>query len=556
MRCLGASRGEVFSIFLLDALLTAVIGAALGVAIGLGIAALLQSFDISTLGVGKKVTTFEVPVTPLVWTAVLGIVFTLAGAGFPLFKARNVSPLSVLHPRGLGEESGGAYVLRGVNVFLFVLLVLVLPGAYLAMTPLLSEEGRETLVVLAQLGAMLLLFGGVLLVAPGVVRRTGALLLWPLRPLLRLPVFLLTRSLQRNPGRFAASVCGLAVVLLAMVGLKHVTAALRGEVEQFGRTTMVGRLFLKCDPVTVEAAQSLVDVAGVAAVEPMQGRVSQGSFELSGLDPRHLRRAGGGLAQDAELLQAYDDSRAVLVSERLARLRGVHAGDTLPVLTDEGARSYTVLAVTNAAGFFPDERAWAVAHPRHLAHDFCVGDACVDRIVLRLKPGAGVPAVLAQVRQRIPHARWAKPGYELIDYHLRDVTRDFFVFDLLLGLILLLAGVGLINAMTIAAMGRSREVGVLRTLGMRRRSLHASLLLEGLLVALLATAVVWIAALPLGAMVVAGLNEVAGLRAPVVVPWSWMAAVPVIALCVGLLAALVPGLRVVRESPAAAVRYE
>jgi len=559
LRCLGAGRRAVASIFVLDALATAVIGAGLGIVLGLLLAFVLQSLHVSTLGVGKKVRTFEIPLGPILWTAALGVLFTLAGAGFPLFKARNVSPLRVLHARGLDEEgeAGGAYVLRGVNTFLFFMLVLVLPGAYLAMTPLLSQEGRETLLVLAQLGAMLLLFGGALLVAPSIVRRIGVALLWPVRRLLRLPVFITEKALVRSSGRFAASVCGLAVVLLALVSLKHITYALRGEVREFGAVTMRDRLFLRCDrPVTVAAAERLASVDKVLQVDVFEGRAQQAPFELSGFELGRLLRPGGPLLGDDERTRAYESSRSVVVSRRLAQMRHLAAGDALAVLTDEGPKPYTVLAVSDAAGFFPDERAWAVAAPRWLREDFCVEDQCVDRIVLGLAPFANPDAILAQARQLVPEATWAKTGDWLINYHTRDVTRDFFLFDVLLALILLLAGIGLVNAMTIAAMGRAREIGVLRALGMRRLALRQTYLLEGVLVALLATGIVWVAGVPLGAMVVAGLNQVAGLEAPVIVPWPWFVAVPVLALLVGVLAAVLPATRALRESPAESVRYE
>ncbi len=557
LRCLGARRRAVAGVFLLDALATAVIGAVLGVLLGLLLAFALQSVRITTLGLGKKITTFEVPLTPVLWTAALGMLFTLAGAAFPLWKARNVPALAVLHARGLADEGegGGAYVLRGVNTFLFLMLVLVLPGAYLAMTPLLSSEGRETLLVLGQLGAMLLLFGGVLLVAPGVVRRAGGWILWPLRRILPLPTFLLGKSLQRAPGRFAASVCGLAVVLLALVALKHITYALRGEVDRFAAVTMEDRLFVQGAGVTVAEARALATVGNVVAVDAFEGRVRQAPFEVAGLDPAVLQRHGV-LVNDPAAAAAYAETRSVVISERLAHLRQLGSGDTLHLLTDEGPRPYTVLAVSDRAGFFPDERAWAIAAPRWLQQDFCAGEKCVERVALTLQRGSNSDATLAQVRQMLPTLTWAKSGDWLRNYALRDVTRDFFIFDVLLALILGLAGVGLVNAMTIAAMGRSRELGVLRALGMGRVPMRQTYLLEGLLVAVLATAIAWLAGAPLGAMVVAGLNRVAGLDAPVVLPWAWFWAVPVLACAVGLLAAVLPGARALRESPAEAVRYE
>ena len=62
--------------------------------------------------------------------------------------------------------------------------------------------------------------------------------------------------------------------------------------------------------------------------------------------------------------------------------------------------------------------------------------------------------------------------------------------------------------------------------------------------------------LPLGYIVVSGLNRVTGLDAPVVIPWSYVALVPVLALITGLFAAILPGSRAIKMNPAEAVRYE
>ena len=80
--------------------------------------------------------------------------------------------------------------------------------------------------------------------------------------------------------------------------------------------------------------------------------------------------------------------------------------------------------------------------------------------------------------------------------------------------------------------------------------------LEGLLVALISTLLVLALAVPLGQLVVSGLNRVARLDAPYSVPWVWLAVVPVLALTAGLCSAILPGLRACRQDPAASVRYE
>ena len=554
LRCLGASRRAIGGVFLLDAAFLAGLGSLLGAGLGLLLAWLLQRENLTTLGVGKPIDRFEVPWFPVVWAMVLGAVFTLAGALFPLWKARHVAPLDVLAAHGL-EDEHHRDVLRGVNWFLFALLVFVLPGAYLAMTPLLAERDRETLTLLAQLLGLLVLFGGILLAAPVVVRTLGRLLLAPLVRVWRLPVFLVDRALHRSPGRFAASVSGLAVVLLAWLALGHVTAALQGEVRQYGQLTTLDRLFLEGTPTTRAAAEPLAALPLVEAVTFCEGQAAPG-FELYGMAAERLAAPDGPLRDNPDAVREYRDSRVLIVSHRFALLHQVRAGSRVRVPTDQGEVLYTVLRVSDAVGFFPDERAYALAAPRWLRQDFCVPAACVGRITLRLAPGSDWQQVLASVREARPGVTRAKWGQDIVAYHLRDVTRDFVLFEILLALILALAGLGLMNQIAIAAFARLRELGVLRALGTAPGALRRAFLLEGCLIAALATVLALALAVPLGAFIVAGLNRVSGLEAPVVIPWRTFGLVPVLALCCGLVAAMVPGWRAVRQSPAEAVRYE
>ena len=555
LRCLGASRGAIAWVFFVDALAMAVLGVLLGSGLGVGLAWLLQSMRFTTLGVGKVVSSFELPVVPMVWIATLGLVFTLLGAVFPLYKARNLPALAVVNARSLEAERGGD-VLRGVHVFLFVLLVFVLPGAYLAMTPILGESEGETRAVLVQLLALVVAFGAILLLAPRILGLVSTVVLWPLRPLAPLATFLVRSSLSHAGGRYAASVCGLAVVLLAIVAVSSITGALRGEILAFGDLTTQGRVFVgAAGPVPVATARALERVEGVARVEVHEG-TRQVPYLLSGLAVDELVRPGAPLEHAPDLARAYAEERGLVISRRLANFHRVGPGDDLGVLTDEGRKAYTVLAVSDAAGFWIEERAWAVTAPRWMQRDFCVGDACVTAATLHLREDASPVAVRARIKGAVPAFSRIRIGEEIVRYHLRDLTRDFLLFDVLLGLILVLALVGLVNQMTIAAMSRTREFGVLRALGMSTGQLRQAFWIESMLVAVLAAGLAVALGLPVGWLVVRGLGTVTGLQAPFVPPWKALGVVVLLALGVGVLAAILPGLRAARVSPARSVRYE
>lgn len=108
-----------------------------------------------------------------------------------------------------------------------------------------------------------------------------------------------------------------------------------------------------------------------------------------------------------------------------------------------------------------------------MTQDFCVPERGVERIAIRMAPDASSLSIRDAARQILPGIAFAKTGASIVAYLVNDVTRDFRLFQILLALVLLLAAIGVVNATTIAALGRVREIGVLRALGSSRRQLAA-----------------------------------------------------------------------------------
>ena len=563
LRCLGTGTGAITRIFLVDALLLGVLGSLLGIGLGLLLAKWLQAERVSSLGLGKAWATFEIPWFPVLWTAALGVLFTLAGAMFPLVRARQLPALDILRARGLAPGEGdGVDLLRGVHLWMFGLLVLALPLAYLAMTPLAVEEGQETRLVLLELGGMLGLFGTVLLLAPGLVSLLGRALLLPWRPFSPMASWLVDKVLKRNAGRISAAVVGLSAVLLATLGLKSLTYSLSHEVREFGNEALVGRWFVQTEPVTPAHAMQLATIDGVAAVEAYEGEVRSGGFLLRGLGVDAAGGAGGPLEGRAGAVHRYTDpqARTLIASSRLAKIKGWSQGELVAIRDKNGTPvSYEVLLISDRAGFDSDERAFAICSPHWLKKDFCIGERCVELITVRLGRGVdpgNLESQRAAARAMLPNMRINKTGRDVRDYLLRDVNRDFRLFDFLLFLMLVLAGVGLVNGMTIAALGRARELGVLRALGIKRWALGGSFLLEGGVVAAVASILSLGLAIPLASVLVLGMNAVARLDAPVTNPWIWWLWTPLLAFGTAVVAAIVPAWRALRQSPSESVRYE
>jgi putative ABC transport system permease protein len=413
--------------------------------------------------------------------------------------------------------------------------------------------------VLLELGGMLGLFGGVLLLAPGLTALLGRAMLLPFRPFSSMATWLVDKVLKRSSGRVSAAVCGLSAVLLALIGLKSLTRSLEADVDQFARAALTNVMFLQCEPTTLTTAQLLAKVAGVRQVDAYEGEVRSTGFLLRGLSVESAGGRGGPLEGSQVALHQYSDqrSRGLIVSRRLAKSRDWQQGSLVALRDKNGTPvSYEVLLVDDRAGFDSDERAFAITSPYWLRHDFCIGDQCVELITLRLQPDANEEIVRAAAKATLPNLRRNKTGESVRQYMRRDVGRDFQLFDLLLFLMMGLAGVGLLNGMTIAALGRARELGVLRALGIKRSALGGSFLVEGAVVAGLASLLSLGLIYPLASVLVLGMNAVAQLDAPVTMPFRWLFLVPVAAFATAILASLLPAWRALRQSPSESVRYE
>ena len=553
LRSLGATTGQVVGAYLLDAVLLAVLGTATGVGLGIFLARILGRLRITTLGLGKPLLTFEIPWTPLLAVAGMGIFFTLLGASFPLFKIRRLTIRRILYVRDLAPP---ADLMRGVNLFLFLTLVLALPLAWLAMTPLLTGEGKGAGWILLEAVLLVVLSFSLFLLAPGIVRALGRPILALLSPILPLPSFLARKNLLRSPGKLATAVCGLTLVALAGVGIRSITGALKGEVRDFASQGLRGRLFLRCRPVKEETWKSLRGIPGVLSVLPLEARVGL-PFLVVGTDPEELARPGGPLQGKPGLVRAMKEERGLLASGRLANLRGVRPGWSLKVPTGAGTVRYKVLAVTDRAGFFPDERAFALADRKWLHWDFCVDVDRCGRFGIRLAPGTDPQVVERRIRGILApgvNVSWIRRGEEVEKAHLADIDRDFLFFDILLALLLVLAGTGQVNLMTLTALARSREIGMLRALGMTRREYLEVLLVEAALVGWMAALLTFLAGLPLSWVLVRGLREVSGLPVPYQPPIQACLAVAGLAFLVSLLSAFLPALRATGKPPAQAVR--
>lgn len=556
LHALGATRGQIARVFFGEACLLAFGGGALGLGGGLALARLLLREGVTTLGVGKHVPVFEVPWSDVVPLVVLGGMCALLGSVYPLLRLGRADAVHSL--RG-DVELRGADVARGFRVFSVLVLVLVLPLLYLSLVPSVGVLKGEVVGVLILSGVVLALLVGLPMIVPEVVGRVVSRLLGPLRARLPFAGLMCARTIEERPARIASAIVVLAMVAAAFTALRGMTRSLVAEVEVWGATAVERKVFVSGldDVAYAPLRDALLAVDGVLAVESGAAR-THSPMLLVGLEAEQVARYGP--LADAEVLRSFREDRGIVVSGRQANDLGYTVGDTVNVRTGRGkVEEFTVVAVSDEYGYFPwpDERLYGVIDSQVMRRDFCVGLKHADRLAIRLEDGADAGDVERRIRpvlaELAPDAG-TETGREVVGRAIRDIERDFLLFDVIITLTAILAMMGILNGQLLSALERTKELGILRALGADGRQITTTVMVEALVVGVTGGAIGVVLGAVMTPAIVEALQSISALALPHRGAGIFGLIAFVAAVLLSLTAAVYPAWRMRRMSPVRAIR--
>jgi putative ABC transport system permease protein len=556
LHALGTTRGQITRIFLSEACVIALSAALLGLGGGLAIARALLLAGITTLGSGHRIELFVVPWPTVLGLAGIGLSVALLGSIYPLLRARKASPVAALRGESSHESAG---VARGFHLFAALLLAVLLPALYFTVVPVVGEaQGVLVGAVLAAVGLLALMVVLPLLV-PSIVRSLSRLVAAPLTRAWTFSGRMAAFTIRESGSRIAVSAAAIALVAAAFVGLKGMTASLRGEIVVWAQEALVDKVYLARMPPTplAELKRHLSKYPGVVAIETGSAR-SYAPFLLLGMRAAELARYGP-CKQDPAIAQRLARGDGVILSRQLARQLGFKPGDRVHVPNAAGAvQDLEVLAVSDAYGYFPhpDERLYGVVGDTFVQRAWCLDVINLTECAVVLEPGADPEVVKAAVREMWPaiDILRCEPGRELLEAHLADLTKDFRLFDLILGLTALLAGLGVLNGLLLSALERTKELGVLKALGAGWRQIAGMVLCESIVVGVIGGIVGTALGAALTPVIVRALEGLSGLDLPEETAGIWLLWVPLGSVLLALLAAVLPIVRMNRANPVAAVR--
>ncbi|MFJ7049579.1 hypothetical protein CTU88_01850 [Streptomyces sp. JV178] len=543
MRAVGSSRGQVNRSVLVEATLLGVLGSLIGVGAGVGLAVGLMKL---MSAVGMELSTRDLTVN---WTTpaigmLLGIVVTVLASYLPARRAGKVSPMAALRDAGTPAD-GKAGLVRGL-----VGLVLTGAGAFALYLAATADQAKQGSLILG-VGIVLSLIGFVVigpLLAGGVVRVLSAVLLRAFGPVGRMA----ERNALRNPRRTgatgAALMIGLALVAcLSVVGSSMVTSATAELDKSVGADFIItaGNGGKPLNPATVKAVEGVEGLGHVTRMKETPAKVTapDGTSESG-----QLLAAEATYADDlrretvsGDLAAAYG-ADAMSVGSEFAEKAGVKVGDTLTVAFDGGRTAKLRLAAITSDDTGLDQGA------------MYTNLTTVERYV----PAERLPldtALLAKADEGSKDQAYAAlktavakdPTVKVMDQTdykqaLQDQVGQLLnmVYGLL-ALAIVVAILGVVNTLALSVVERTREIGLMRAIGLSRRQLRRMIRLESVVIALFGA----LLGLGLGMGWGATAQRLLALEGLEVldIPWPTIIGVFIGSAFVGLFAALVPAFR-------------
>jgi putative ABC transport system permease protein len=554
LRALGASRGTIRGLFLIETLIQGIGGSVLGILCGY-LLALFFTLVIDSLGrellhisVGSPV----VEPSNLLISLLIGIGFTVASGLLPAMTASRVAPLEALRPAPPLTEK------RVMNQRAIAGLVLCVLG----MAGLLTRQLN-----LASLGLVLFIVG-LILCSPILVQPLGHAFSSLLNLLFKREGRLAEGNLTRNPGRAAITASAVMIGLMIALAMSGMITSVFGGFNNYMEKSLGGDYLLMpsslllsggnvaASPELVKKIEAVPGIGLVTSIRYTSTKTVVGDTQLLGLDPVTFPQISGLEFSRGDPAEAYNklaEGRALIVNGIFASQRKIAIGDVITLESPNGPVDYTVAGV--GLDYLNAKLATGYISQENLAKDFNVTNDVL--IMANMAAGADPVATRENLQQLVK-------DYPALTFFEAEVFRKSqtelldqasVMFYFILAALVIPGLIAMINTLAINVIERTREIGVLRAVGATRQQVGRMVLAESLLLSAFGILLGIVTGLLMGAVLVAALNTT-GFKLPYYFPWTGILATIIIGLGFGILAAVIPARQASRLEIIKALHYE
>jgi putative ABC transport system permease protein len=545
LRAVGASRRQVTRSVLIEAFVVGAVAGVSGLAAGIGIGAALRSL-MGTLG--ATVPDGPLVITPGTVASALGVgvVITMLAAWLPGRRAAKIPPVAAMSSIH-ATATTRSLVLRNTLGALFGAAGV---ATVLAATSMNGTDGQAPM----GLGAVLLIIG-VFILTPLLSRP----LIAAAAPVLR--IFgvsgkLARQNSVRNPRRTAATASALMIGLTLITGMTVMAGSLQKSIDKMASSAIRADYVVSManrNGLSPDVDAKLSATAGVTATSPLRNAVSRidGTTEyLTGVNGPAIGKLTDLTVDDGTFKVA---GTQVAVDADTAKSHGWKAGSSFTAHYRDGkSEQLTVSGVYKGneliRGILQDDTTLAPHRGGERAGDM--------QVLVKTAGGAS-----SATKDRLQKALGDNPAIQVQDKKdlSNSIAQTFtLILNMVYGLLamaVVVAVLGVINTLAMSVFERSQEIGMLRAIGLDRRSVKRMVRLESLVISLFGG----VLGIGLGVFFGWAAGRLLGTQMPtyeLVLPWGRMGVFLLFAGAVGVLAALWPARRAARLNMLSAIKSE
>ncbi|MFL5953445.1 MAG: ABC transporter permease [Gaiellaceae bacterium] len=551
LRTLGASRRQVLTSIVIEALIMGTLASVTGLLAGLGLAkGLFRLFGAVGFTLPNSGIVFGT--STIVIALAAGIVVTLVASLRPAVRATRVPPIAAVREGATLPESRFARFRTAGSA-----LTTALGFAGLAYGLFAPHLGTKGVLVYMGVGA-LLIFVGVALLSVRLIQPLASTLGWPATQIGGAAGSLARDNARRNPQRTASTAAalmiGLALVTLVAVLAAGITTSFRGAVDKIWKNAdyaiSAQNNFTPIPPASANAAAKSPIVEAVGSVRTGDAGAFGKGFFATAVNPAAATMFSLDWVQGSNQTMAQLGDNGAFTDKDYAKKHNLRAGSPIKITFADGKqKTFTIKGIFDPPpGGSPfgkvtiSQATWDRynENPRNLY------------AFVRVR-GGETPENLKQLEATLapfPNAK-VQTRQKFVDNQISGLNSILNILYVLLALSVIVSVFGIVNTLILTVFERTREIGMLRAIGMTRRQVRRMIRHESVITALIGGTLGIVLGIVLGGLLVARVDFI-----QFSLPLGSLLVFALVTIVVGILAAIFPARRAARLNVLEALQYE